>query len=485
AVAALYGNGTRRQSTFDSRYRMLTNELHGAAGPLASYAYGYDAAGNVTALDDLLDRGYDRDYGYDDLGRLTRADGGAALWGPGVYGYDAMGNLVSATLGTARMATFTHVGTTPKLASVSENGTARSVAYDGAGNEVTVGVATYAYSPRNTLAEGEGASFSYDGRGVRTVTTRGASGRISLYTPELNLLAESEESSQPGRAIAYEYVWFAGQPLVQVEHATGAVAWYFDDHLGTPILQTDGSGAVVWRAEYEPYGSVFAWRTGANRHQPLRFPGQEADGGGLAYNIFRWYRSTWGRYTQADPIGFAGDIHLFRYAGNNPIGVIDPLGLKCCPKSITATRRPVVDPNSGKIAIGHQVCAEVGNSADCGVKQWIGRDLEIIGGRSEDQFRGPGYLIGIGSASLEEEDRLRNVRRTRNRICFDDLGVGFEGLRPAHFPLTFRGWVTATVFDRGGAGDGCCRKELGGSWSVEFTCRSLGDCSFGSEGRQP
>jgi RHS repeat-associated protein len=47
------------------------------------------------------------------------------------------------------------------------------------------------------------------------------------------------------------------------------------------------------------------------------------------YNIFRWYRSGWGRYTQADPIGLRGGSSLYRYAADNPIKYLDRLGLVC------------------------------------------------------------------------------------------------------------------------------------------------------------
>jgi RHS repeat-associated protein len=153
--------------------------------------------------------------------------------------------------------------------------------------------------------------------------------RYSLYTPELQLMAETELTTSATPAIAYEYLWFAGQPVAQIETATNTVHYYFNDHLGTPILTTDATGTVDWRIEREPYGEPYAIRTGADRHQPLSFPGQEDDvEGERSYNVFRWYRSGWGRYTQADPIGFRGSENLFSYAEASPNNLIDPEGLE-------------------------------------------------------------------------------------------------------------------------------------------------------------
>jgi RHS repeat-associated protein len=151
--------------------------------------------------------------------------------------------------------------------------------------------------------------------------------RSFLYTPELNLLAETAVAVSNPETIAYEYLWFAGQPIAQITAATNEIAWYFNDHLGTPILQTDATGTVIWRIEREPYGRTFATRTGATRHQPLAFPGQEEQGGETAYNIFRWYRAGWGRYTQADPIALSGGMNLFGYANSSPTNFFDQSGL--------------------------------------------------------------------------------------------------------------------------------------------------------------
>jgi len=49
---------------------------------------------------------------------------------------------------------------------------------------------------------------------------------------------------------------------------------------------------------------------------------------GLFYNYFRDYDPQTGRYVQSDPIGLAGGINPYFYAGGNPVNSVDPLGLE-------------------------------------------------------------------------------------------------------------------------------------------------------------
>jgi len=60
----------------------------------------------------------------------------------------------------------------------------------------------------------------------------------------------------------------------------------------------------------------------------MRFPGQRYDSAsGLHYNYFRDYDPTTGRYTQSDPIGLAGGMATYGYAGGNPFFYLDSDGL--------------------------------------------------------------------------------------------------------------------------------------------------------------
>jgi len=77
--------------------------------------------------------------------------------------------------------------------------------------------------------------------------------------------------------------------------------------------------------------------------QPLRFTGQEYERKWEAeerYNIFRWYRACWGRYTSADPMGIDGGVNLYDYAIENPLLYQDSLGLKATPLPRPPVPRP-------------------------------------------------------------------------------------------------------------------------------------------------
>jgi RHS repeat-associated protein len=113
-------------------------------------------------------------------------------------------------------------------------------------------------------------------------------------------------------------------------YATGAVL------KGTTASCGNGSrgaltekGEIAWRGKQQLWGR----EEGVNKDSApacrLRFPGQYEDAeSGLYYNRFRYYDCGTGQYISADPLGLAGGINPYGYVPN-PLGCIDPLGLKC------------------------------------------------------------------------------------------------------------------------------------------------------------
>ncbi len=114
-------------------------------------------------------------------------------------------------------------------------------------------------------------------------------------------------------------------------NAPSGMYFIHPDHLDTPRLITDGTGAVAWRWDNED-----AFGNNAPNENPsslgtftcnLRLPGQYFDKEtNLHYNYFRDYDPSIGRYVQSDPIGLRGGINTYGYVGGNPLSYIDPSG---------------------------------------------------------------------------------------------------------------------------------------------------------------
>ncbi len=207
----------------------------------------------------------------------------------------------------------------------------------------------YQYDAENRLitAEGTGpegrftARYHYDALGRRTrknVTTPRGTTEIRFLWQGYRLLQEQ----QNGQCQTYIYdPDEAYSPLARVDHLAedkrGDICWYSTDLNGAPLEVTDEDGQLRWSGHYSSFGDITRQTAGFHRlaHKPplpdqtLRYAGQYADSEtGLHYNLFRYYDPQVGRFTVQDPIGVAGGLNLYAYAPN-PLGWIDPLGLKC------------------------------------------------------------------------------------------------------------------------------------------------------------
>jgi RHS repeat-associated protein len=88
---------------------------------------------------------------------------------------------------------------------------------------------------------------------------------------------------------------------------------------------------------------------------------------GLTYRRNRYYDASSGRFTQADPIGLAGGLTTYGYAGGDPINFADPFGL--CPKGEICRRFIFGHLSATSVGIGDKIAAGdvIGVSGNTGV----------------------------------------------------------------------------------------------------------------------
>ena len=302
--------------------------------------YRYTARGELSGVSDTL-RG-EVDYGYDAEGRLLKHYEARQGHSRAQFSYDAADNLAASD------------DPVPVTDNRLQHWQALFMKYDHWGNLVSRRIGLYeqhyAYDAENRLVSARGtgpegrfeARYHYDALGRRTrkivTTTHGTTDTRFLWQG-YRLLQEQQES---GLRSTYVYdpneAW---SPLARVDHlrdqSSGEIYWFNTDLNGAPLEVTDERGAVRWSGQYGSFGEVRHQSEGFSRlvnrtamaHQPLRYAGQYADGEtGLHYNLFRYYDPQVGRFIVQDPIGLNGGWNLYQYAPN-PLGWIDPLGLKC------------------------------------------------------------------------------------------------------------------------------------------------------------
>jgi RHS repeat-associated protein len=90
--------------------------------------------------------------------------------------------------------------------------------------------------------------------------------------------------------------------------------------------RANSSGTLANTYTYDSFGNLTT-STGTVSN-PFQFTGREFDPEtGLYYYRARYYDPTTGRFLSEDPLEFGGELNFYRYAQNNPVLLIDPLGL--------------------------------------------------------------------------------------------------------------------------------------------------------------
>jgi RHS repeat-associated protein len=187
-----------------------------------------------------------------------------------------------------------------------------------AGCEGGTGLCTVTHT--TALAEGSGQWWIQTWNNTKTgpwstrkrfeIDTVSTSGVIDYIYDQQGLLI-----SEISQGNTKETIYLNGQPLARINN--NQVYYYHNDHLGTPQVMTDQNQAVVWQADYDPFGKATV--TTETITNPIRVPGQYFDAEtGLHYNYYRYYDPGTGRYITSDPIGLLGGLNTYAYVKNNP-----------------------------------------------------------------------------------------------------------------------------------------------------------------------
>lgn len=119
-----------------------------------------------------------------------------------------------------------------------------------------------------------------------------------------------------------------------------AKQYYLTDGRGRHLAFTDSLGnnemdaPVYYQNGGNQAGTIEASTNFGNSRAGAGTPG-------VSFYRNRYYDQATGRFLTEDPIGMAGGINLYAYAGNNPARLTDPFGLEPCPEP------PCPEPSEG------------------------------------------------------------------------------------------------------------------------------------------
>jgi RHS repeat-associated protein len=339
-----------RITSFTDADNFTFSYLYDAAGNLlqitypgsSTVTYGYDAANRLLSVTDWLGGqatyAYDQDgrlasftqfngietiYSYDAASRLTGIASSVASY---QFTLDGNGNRIgsaenqplTATPATGGSTIFGYNAQKDRLLSAG----ALSYTYDFEGQLATAGNTGLVFDyNRRLVAIGTDTQFSYDGRGNRLIATRSGVTTRYIYDPWGNLMAEADSNG-----ITRKYIY--GKGLLAIATPSARYCYHFNG-TGSTVAITDMSQAVVNSYAYDPFGAILGQQEAIT--QTFKFVGQYgvmAEPNGLYYMRARYYDPSVARFISEDPLGFGGgDVNLFAYARNNPMNLVDPLGL--------------------------------------------------------------------------------------------------------------------------------------------------------------
>jgi RHS repeat-associated protein len=305
------------------------------AGTIDGASYTVDSAGNRTAKTDQS-AAVTSNYAYDQIYQLTQVTQGANTTES--YTYDPVGNR-TASLGVSSYTT----NASNELTATSN----ATYTYDSNGNMLSktdsTGTTSYTWDFENRLTSvilpgsGGAVTFKYDPFGRRIEKSSSATTGVFAYDAS-DLV---EETNSSGSIVArYTQGMSIDEPLAVLR--SGATSYYNADWLGSVSSLTSAAGAITQTYTYDSFGKL-TYSAGSIVN-PFQYTGRKLDVETGLYNYrARYYDQNVGRFMSEDPEGTDGGINFYRYVGNDPTNLTDPLGLYGTAPKVPLPLPPALD----------------------------------------------------------------------------------------------------------------------------------------------
>jgi len=315
--------GTVLQYTAYGELSSVNATANGAG--LYSYSLSRDASGRISGKQETISgKTTSYTYGYDAGDRLSSVSRDGTIVES--YSYDANGN---------------------RLSGASAAGSATGT-YDAQDRMTAYGAATYTYGPagdlRTKTAGRQATTYSYDSLGNLMGAWLPDGRTIEYVVDGLNRRVGKKVNGAVAEGFLYDgqlrpVAWLDGAGNVKATFVYGLhvnVPEYMNtsagtfriltDHLGSPRLVVSSStGALAQRMDYDSFGNVLSDTNPG--FQPFGFAGglYDRDTGLVRFGA-RDYDPSIGRWTNKDPIRFAGGLNLYAYVDNDPVNFVDSSG---------------------------------------------------------------------------------------------------------------------------------------------------------------
>lgn len=322
-----YANGITTDYTYNGN-----GWLDGIADDhdVLNYKYAYDAVGNITERQDLLDASRTESYGYDVISQITSFKRGTTV--DKSYQFDLLGNRIK----TIENDVITNYASNNVNAYTNVSGGLNlTPVYDNNGNLLKDGNHEFNYNYNNKISSENSNSelFKYDALGRRIAKHIGHSSTLLYYNCEQLIEENSNNSSK-----IYIYGNNIDDLLLSIDPT--AVYFYHTNHLASTVAITNYKAEIVETVDYDVYGTptfydknksiINSSMVGNN----ILFTGLYRDFSGQYYARSRSLSSELGRFSQKDKWMYIDGMNDYSYVLNSPICNTDPYGNE---------RNPVVD----------------------------------------------------------------------------------------------------------------------------------------------